>query len=279
MVRPTRNADGWFSIVGEPTADRIRALQGIRELDRLSITKCRLITVEAAKRLRSLHSVSWLWLWCDVTRGAVNHVLQIPDLTTLDILAMRPPGALDCFRMAMQLHTLRANHYLTEIDLLAVAKSTTLRVLGVQNADLTKKAFDALLGLPALEALDIEGTSFDDAMAEQLRGSKIHSLDIGATRITRRGLAHLVQMPQLRSLDLWATGLSVDDLHLLAAFPNLEYLSVGGVEDGPTLDASKLVTLLLSLSGLKQLWLDGVQVTTEQELALKERIATVRITP
>jgi hypothetical protein len=278
MVRARRDPNGWFSIVGEPTTDRIRALRGAGCLDRLSITKARLITVEIAKRLRGISSVSWLWLWCDVTRGALSHIVQLPGLTTLDVLAICSPGTLDCFGTATELRTLRANHYLTEKDLLAVSKCPTLRELGIQNADLTEAALEALLSLPSLEALDLEGTPFDDRMAEQLRTSKIMSLDVGATRITRRGLKHLAEMKQLRSLDLWANQLTVDDLQLLTTLPNLEYLSVGSVEGNESLAASELVPLVLRLPAMKRLWLDGVHITTDQAESLKERLDAVRLT-
>ena len=150
--------------------------------------------------------------------------------------------------------------------------------IGAQGADLTLPSLDALLALPDLEALDLEGTSFDDRMAKRLRGSRITSLDIGATKVTRRGLEHLTEMKQLRSLDLWATGLTVDDLQLLTKLPNLEYLSVGAVEGAASLEAPKLVPLLLRLPAMKRVWLDGVQIDPHHAELLKERFDSVRFT-
>lgn len=49
--------------------------------------------------------------------------------------------------------------------------------------------------MPNLTALDLEGTRFDDKMAEKIsRSTTIGSLDVGGTRLTRAGLAHLVTM-------------------------------------------------------------------------------------
>ena len=156
---------------------------------------------------------------------------------------------------------------------------STLRELGIQNAELTSEVIESLMDLKHLRVLDVEGTCFNDEMAEKVASSKrLEVLDIGATKITRAGLQHLVSMRRLRSLDLWATKLTEEDLALLVQMPNLAYLSVGNCDGLPSLDATRMVALLLSLPALKRVWLDGIALTAAQKDALQAKLETVRVT-
>ena len=274
-----RDSRGWYGIEGAPTVDAIDALRRVGAIDKLAVAKGPLVTVKVAKLLCSLHVVEWLWLWCEVTRAAVSHVIRLPGLTTLDILAVRRPGSLSGFERATSLRTLRANHCLEESDLLEIARAPRLRELGAQGAKLTPTALEALLSNPELEALDLEGTPLNDDMARMIaQSTSIRSLDIGATKLTRRGLEYLSSMRQLRSLDLWATPLRERDLDLLRSLPHLEYVSVGGYAESESLDAAYLVSLFGSLASLRRLWLDGVNIDQAQIATLKEKVASVRVT-
>lgn len=274
-IRAQPDADGWYSIQGEPTPECIRELATVGHLERLSVTKARLITAKLARRLAGL-SVGRLWLWCTTTRTALRHILAIRGLHTLDVLNLQHPGQLAGFEHAT-LHTLRANFGLNEADLIAIARCTSLRELGIQNAELTPRALTALCEQPNLTALDLEGSPFNDDMAAYLAGRlKLRSLDLGATPTTRRGLRHLVTMTSLQSIDLWATAINEDDLHLLRELPALEYVSLGGCADCPTLDASRMIPILLSLPALKRVWLDGIRLSPKQRAHLTERLELVR---
>lgn len=276
---PQRDSRGWYSIERAIDQRAIQDLIGVGHIEKLSITKTPALTVGTARLLRQLQSVAQLWLWCDVSRIAMRHVVQIPKLEVLDVLAIKAPGSLAGFEFAESLHTLRANHYLNEEDILAIAKCRSLRELGIQGARLTRKALKALLELPCLESLDLEGTPFTDQMARLVsRSSSIRSLDLGATKITRVGLAQLASMSQLQSLDLWATALSENDLELVRDLPNLEYLSVGGCDGTDSLDPERVVSLLLAMPPLKRVWLDGIGVSAAQINRLEERNLKVRAT-
>lgn len=273
------DARGWYNIKGTPAPEAIRTLGAIPHIKKLSITDVRLLTVDLAKHFRSLQSVEWMWLWCDVTRAAMRHIVRIPGLKVLDVLNMKAPGSLEGFEVATTLHTVRANHYLREQDVLAITQCATLQELSIQSAELTPKVLTALQSLKELRVLDVEGTAFDDSMAVALSDSEtLEALDMGATKVSRVGLQALTSMRQLRSLDLWATKITEADLELLGNLPKLEYLSVGNYEEMPSLDAAKLVPLLLSLPSLKRVWLDGVTITDRQSSELQARLQSVRIT-
>ncbi len=192
---------------------------------------------------------------------------------------MRGPGKLRNFHKAVQLEVFRANHYMADSDLLQVAQCPSIRVLGAQNAKLTRSGFAALMAMPKLAELDLEGTRFDDWMARKLsRSTTIKALEVGNTRLTRAGLAHLVTMPQLHSLDLWALDLNTTDLGMLRALPNLEYVSLGANHAAPPLDADAVTSLILECRNLKRVWLDGVRLERDQQDALEAKLEYLRIT-
>lgn len=271
--------DDWIKLEGSVSAADIRRLGGNGSIGKLSLTNMPTLTAKVAQGLASLQSVDQLWLWCDVTRTAMRHVIALPGLRILDVLNIVKPGRLEPFEAASNLEIFRSNLYLTEEDLLQVSTCKSLRELGAQGVELSSRAIDAILELPKLESLDLEGSEFNDAMAEQISASTLlTSLDIGATRITRSGLNHLCKMRQLRSLDLWATSIQESDLDLLAGLPNLEYLSVGEYSDGASFNAETLLPRLNALPSLKRIWLDGVKLDPSQKASLEARYELVRIT-
>lgn len=271
--------DDWTKLEGRVSAADIRRL-GKGAIETLSLTKMPTLTAKVAQGLSSLQSVDRLWLWCDVTRTAMRHVIAVPDLRILDVLNLVKPGRLEPFSVASNLEVFRGNHYLTEEDLLQVATCKSLRELGAQGAGLSSRAIEAILDLPKLESLDLEGSEFNDEMAEQTSASTLlTSLDVGATRITRAGLKHLCKMKQLRSLDLWAiTSIQESDLDLLAELPNLEYVSVGEFSEVPSFNAETLLPRLNAVSSLRRIWLDGVKLDPPQRASLETRYESVRIT-
>ncbi len=272
--------DDWAKLEGSVSAADIRRLRSKGAIEKLSLTKMPTLTAKVAQGLSSLQSVDQLWLWCDVTRTAMRHVIAVPGLRILDVLNIVRPGRLEPFSAASNLEVFRGNHCLTEEDLLQVTTCKSLRELGAQGTGLSSRAIEAILYLPKLESLDLEGSEFNDEMAEQTSASTLlTSLDVGATRITRTGLQHLCKMRQLRSLDLWAiTSIQEDDLDLLAELPNLEYVSVGEFSEVPSFNAETLLPRLDAVSSLKRIWLDGVTLDPPQRARLEARYESVRIT-
>lgn len=110
------------------------------------------------------------------------------------------------------------------------------------------------------------------------RSTTITSLEIGGTRLTRKGLQHLVNMQQLEALDIWATRLSLEDLRLLPALGRLEYLSLGEYYGIHSLDPAGVVEVLLAMPGLKRVWLDGVRLDAVQKAMLEARFERFRHT-
>lgn len=276
MISP--DSSGWYSLEGDLSPELIRQFSEIALLEKLSITKLSLMTVKLAQRLSCLR-VRRLWLWCNITRRAMRHVIRMPGLHTIDVLCISGPSCLANFRDAQDLEIFRANYGMTDSDLLEVTQCPQLRELAVQNAELSHASISAILSLPGLTSLDLEATRFDDHMAKQTSRSKtIKSLEIGATRITRIGLEHLVRMEQLQSLDLWATDLNERDLRLIVNLPNLEYVSLGNHDEISPLNSRDITELLLGCPQLKRVWLDGVNLEPTQKNDLEAKLDSLRIT-
>ncbi len=239
-------------------------------------------TEAIARGLVGMHSLDKLWLWLEATPAALRHVFAIPGLRVVDLLGLAHPGRLAGFAAA-KIEEFRCNTGtggigLRESDLLEISTSVSLKQLGAQSSGLSIRAIAALIAMPQLQSLDIEGTSFDDAMAELLIDNhSLHSLDVGMTRLSGKGLAHLRTMKNLRSLDLWATGITEDDLDLLADMP-LEYLSIGRVDDDTpsSFSVETVMKKLAALPALKRVWLDGLDLNAEHLAEFKRRKITVR---
>ena len=271
---------GYYCLTRALPTDAMQQLARLGAVEplKLHITKIIQFGIGHARCLAGL-PVRQLWISSEVTRGAMNHILHLEGLRELDVLCMAEPGKLKNFHKAGQLEVFRANHYMTESDLLEVAQCPSICVLGAQNAQLTRSAFAALRSMPNLTALDLEGTRFDDNMARAIsRSTKISSLDLGGTRLTRIGLAHLVEMPQLHSLDLWALDLTATDLTMLLSLPNLEYLSLGGNGLAAPLDGDAITKLILDSRSLKRVWLDGILLKPSQRDVLEAKLDCLRFT-
>jgi hypothetical protein len=132
--------DGWVALEGVATPADIRRLRGTGHIDKLSVTKSVRLTARIAEAFSSIESVDWLWLWCDVTRTAMRHVVSISGLRVLDVLNITKPGRLEGFSSAVGLETFHGNHFLTEPDLLEVAACKSLREVGAQGAALSVQA-------------------------------------------------------------------------------------------------------------------------------------------
>jgi hypothetical protein len=269
----------YVELTGSIEPADIRRLKAHGHIPKLSVTKTNRLIARQTRAFSAIESASELWLWCDVTRVAMRHVLAIPKLKVLDVLSLVGRGELLDFSRASSLEVFRCNHYLAETDLHAISTSKTLVEVGVQGSALSLHALRALLLLPQLRRLDIEGTPFDDEMANLLsRSRQIDCLDVGATRLTGEGLTYLCGMHQLRQLDLWATRVEESDVGQLARLPQLEYLSLGNVQGVPGLTADVVLPVLRELPALKRLWLDGILLTERQIQELESQYESVRVT-
>ena len=250
-------------------------------IDALSIQGAGVLTSEVARGFGYAKSVRRLWIWCSVERAALAHILRIPGLCVLDILALQGGDLIDGFESANALSEFRCNNSLTFDDAISLTKSYSLREIGIQGCPLTFRLFDHFAKMPLLRSIDLEGARFTDDMARRIcRVPQLESLDLGHARLSRRGLENLCTMTTLRSLDVWATRIHESDLHLLRRLPNLEYLSIGPPPwaSKGRFDADRVLRILRKCPNLKQLWLDGISATGAQQHAFNTCFDRVQFT-
>lgn len=277
MTTNIKDKDSWLSLEGVISDEDFLSLSKLAHINKLSITKQPIITESIAKRFSSIQSINHLWLWCTATRAAMQHIIVLEGLNTLDLLSLKKPGKLINFAIAADLRVLRCNNDMNEADLLEVANLPNLEELGAQNSELTKRALNALLRMPNLKKLDFEATKFDDKWAKRLAASNtITHLDIGAGKLTNKGLKDICKMSQLQSLDIWSTNIDEKGLDLLANLPNLNYLSIGGYAGQTTLTAKGVIPRLGAIKSLKKIWLDGILLNEVEHKSLKERFEYMR---
>jgi hypothetical protein len=229
------------------------------------------------RELAALRSIRHLQIWTEVKRQDMPYVIGIPGLRYLDVLGLRGRGRLSGLSRAR--FERFGSYDLTARDLIDIATCRSLRAIWAHGVKLTMPAIDALLRLPALSHLDLEGSNFSDAHAARLSGSRLlRHLDVGATPLTGAGLQHLCRMKQLRELDVWAAMIDEPDVEHLAVLPRLEYLAIGQRHDENRFNAQTLVPRLRSIRGLKFIWLDGIKVSRQLTRTLESRYASVRIT-
>lgn len=269
--------DGWHIIEEEPASSVLRKEAGKTRLCKLEIKPPKgyevLMTAEMARELSGFAGLKSLVLWCKLQRGAINEIISLPGLESLIIMfGIEGCGRLQGFANAKDLREFACDYDMEEADLQAVAKAPALRILRAHSSRPTPVAIEAIMQLAELSALDLEGSSFDDEMARLVARSKqLAELEIGATRLTGKGLLYICQMKQLQRLDIWATGIDIDDLQCLKNLPRLHYLSLGSASHPERFSGQKLVDRLQAIGALRQLWLDGVVLNNRQLEELRQR--------
>ncbi len=139
-----------------------------------------------------------------------------------------------------------------------------LRRLDMNETNVTNEGLHALTGLAKLERLSLAGSLITDAGLAALTG--LDGLKVLHLRTNRRisgaGLASMGSLPALETLSLDRTGVSDQDLPVLAAFPSLTSLGLSH-----TSITDEGLVRLPHLAGLKSLYLEGTNVTDEGAMA------------
>ncbi len=245
-----------------------------RDYRAVSITKTGRLPARFARGLSNYQKLEKLWIWCDVYRTAMPHILALPQLAVLDILCVSRPGRRMCtFANAEKLQQLRCNNGLTESDLIAISTAPSLEELGAQFSGLTSRGLRALLSMESLTAIDLECAGVTDNLAAQIAESRqLLTLELGNNPISDVALKKICSMSQLKGLDIWQTNISVSGIEQLARLENLEFLSLGMYgDDEPLLSGDSVIPILDAIPSLKRVWLDGVSLNPAQGEMLKSR--------
>ena len=268
-----------LTIEGSLKKNHLKAFAEQPHFDEVYVKDFDILTVSHARSFQSIQSVNKIKLWCPVTRAALRYIVSCPHLKELIVFELRSLGKLTGFENAMDMTDFYALFGLKSLDLLEISKCPNLQKLGAQKAELTAEALAALMAIPTLSDVDFEDSNFNDDFADIVSQSNtIEKLEIGETYITRKGLAKICRMKQLKGLDVWSNDIDAADLALLSTLSNLEYLSFGGHDEQTKFTTENSFPHLEPLTSLKHVWLDGLTVTQEEWTYLNNRYESVKVT-
>lgn len=228
----------------EVTDAGLACLSGLTGLEELEFTRLPHVTDAGMVHLKPLRSIKRLNLgWAHITE---NGLAQLGEMKSLE--SLRDPG------------------YITDAGLAWLAKTFKLKELHIGGEQITDEGIRHLGGVRSLERLHLSGTSMTDAGMDAIAQlTNLQELSLmcspgkrirpGGPRVqpeagqpgsplTDAGLARLVSLKSLRSLDVRFAKITVSGLSRLNALSNLTYLNVGSVQQDDT---------VMNLSGLSKL--------------------------
>lgn len=177
---------------------------------------------------------------CKITNAGPAHLAGLTNLRTLRLSGKDGGTTVD------------------DEGLVALAKLTKLKVLGLDFLWVSEKGLEGLGELQDLEELYLAQTLVDDgSLATLARFPRLKKLRISKTQVTGEGLTHLAKLTQLEELDLSeCSQLEDDGLARLSGMTQLTRLNLWRVQIG---DAG--VAHLAGLTNLQWLNLDNTMLT------------------
>lgn len=167
-----------------------------------------------------------------------------------------------------------AGRPVTDDDLADLKGLSRIYSVRLQCKSVSPRGLENLNSLPRLRQLIFHNPLFDDDDLKALRPvlTRIHSLDIGNTRVTDNGLQHLSTATQLRSLGVGRTQITDDGMRHLRKLTKLEYLDLLGdnVTDLGLWEAS-------NLKSLRVLNIDGTVATYREVLRIQRHLPNCEI--
>jgi beta-lactamase regulating signal transducer with metallopeptidase domain/NADPH-dependent 7-cyano-7-deazaguanine reductase QueF-like protein len=164
----------------------------------------------------------------------IERLRHVPSIHTLRLFGEGLSGQIPRLETVQGLVSLEVSEPLKGRDLEAIAQLSNLESLTLpQEMTINVSGAREIAKLVKLKSLKLYNVNIDDAAFVELRTLvRLEELDLSHTRITDEGLATIVQMPLLRTLELhrYDTPQQLSDACLasIARLPKLERLSLSG---------------------------------------------------
>lgn len=171
------------------TDDGLGFLRGMYELQSLSLEACANVTVRGIRSLQDLQNLTSLNL---------NQLRNLTDEAMVTVRGM------------VRLHTLLLGwcNKISDHGVASLAGHQQLRTLFLSHTSISNAAaISTLAQIPQLCHLSLGGCNITDSTLEALAGSadccaRLQSIDVHGTSVTPTGMASLLALSSLRSLDL-----------------------------------------------------------------------------
>ncbi len=252
--------------VSDKTLDAICQLSSLRELD-LSFTQVTDTGLLRLQRLRDLNSLNLLFT--QIGDHGVAHLAKLPNLYELHLPnnGKLTDHSAQVVSNLTRMQTLRmGGSGITDGALAQIAKLHNLIDLKLNFAGITDYGLIHLLELNHLFRLSLRGTKVSDEGVRLLADGQdgMHTLDVGSTKISDKGLAELKPMRYLAVLELDSnniTNAGVANLSSMSSLGRLNLRSTKITDDAlrsiranhPNLQELDLSSLCLSGYGLRYL--------------------------
>lgn len=185
--------------------------------------------------------------WCELTSKGAAAVAQLPTLRSLDLTQNALGAAASkAFAKASVEHLFLDNCQLTDKGFDGIGKLQSLRTLSVKNNKLTASSVKILKGLTALETLNVSMNRFADAIKAFPILPQLRHLDVSFVGFGAPGLAAILELTKLRSLELQGNSVWEAETRLLPRLKELQRLNLYGARvDGTALAKLQQLRVLL----------------------------------
>ena len=310
-IKSLKSLDLSLTYVSDQGIERLKQVEG---LETLNLYAAEFITDAALAFLRGNHRLKSVNLrGTDVTDTSLTYVAELSELRSLDIsFTQISDVGLEHLAALAQLEELKlGGNKISGVGLHVLKLLPKLRSLsfyGIQRRNagwcwapvITDLELETISLLSGLEELNIGyGVALGAPRPDDLgpADSEAECRIAGGTRVTDLGIAKLATLKKLRHLDLSGSSITAGGIKALAAFHDLQRLSlwnVAGIDDGAAvgLEAlSSLTSLDLSntavgdktlqrlgkLPKLRRLYLTETNVTSEAAARFKAEHPALRL--
>jgi hypothetical protein len=256
-VKTLKRLDLSLTYVSDRGVERLKALD---QLEDLNLSAAEFITDAAIAFLRGHRQLKTLNLrGTDVTDTSLSYVAELPGLRSLDIAFTQVSDVgLEHLASLAQLEELNlGGNKISGVGLHVLKllpKLRTLSFYGIQRRNagwcwapvVTDLELDTISLLAGLEELNIGfGVALGTARPADLgpADGEAECRIAGGTRVTDFGLAKLLPLKKLRHLDLSGASITANGVKTLAAFRDLQRLSLWNVKSIDDAAAASLDTL------------------------------------
>ena len=263
-----------ISLSGPIRLGQIKDTFAGRSFNSVDFRDTNFIDLQIAYAICQATSIRSIGIWSNISRAAFSRLMNAEGLQEALVSGFAGSGRFRDFASANAVVDFRSFYGLNGLDLVEIANLPNLISLTAHGAEFGTKAMQRLAEMPTLRQVDLEAVTITDEMSRALSKSRsVTDVVVPATRLTKMGLRHISEMPQLRYIDIWANNFQANALEMFAGHPALEIVELGtmGYDPDRVLHARDIIPQLEKLPKLTTVYFENVATTDEECAYLKSR--------